>query len=197
MYTKSNKIFTYKNHEFNYCINSHNTRGTLTERIVEIPLLYYYLVNISNPIEIGCVSPYYWKSNHKIYDLTDDHPSCKKTNAKNIEVKNKNIVSISTIEHFDIDNYQISENEKIDPIEYINNVIDKSNKYLITIPLGYNERLTDYLVSNNSQNKIISFLARDKNFWIQKNNIELTSNDLFYNKHIWFANSVCVIENIF
>lgn len=197
MYNKSNLTFKYKNQEFNYCINSHNTRGTLTERVVEIPLLYYYLSNISDPIEIGCVSPYYWETRHKIYDLTDSHPKCERQNAKNIELKNNNIVSISTIEHFDMENYDIPQTEQIDSIEYINNIITQSNRYLITVPLGYNPKLTNYLIDLNNQKQNISFIARSTNSWIQKSANDLSIDNLNYNKVVWYANSICVIENIF
>lgn len=194
-YNKSNHTFTFKNKSFNYCINSHNTRGELTERVVEIPLLDFYLSNIDNPIEIGCVSPYYWSTDHEIYDLTDDHPSCKNINAKDIKLNDRNIVSISTIEHFDMDNYEIKSDEYIDPIDYLISIISLSNKYLVTFPLGYNRRLTDFILSQ--KNFEVNFLARKNNTWVQTEKDSLTNDQLTYNTYIWYANSIAIMENIF
>lgn len=193
MYNISNEHFTYKNKLFNYCINSHNTRGSLTERVVEIPLLKFYLDNIDNPIEIGCVSTYYFLTKHKIYDLTDNHPSCININAKNIDITNVNIISISTIEHFDVDNYNISTSNYIDSFQYIKNIIQNSRYYLITIPLGYNVKLTTNLLNDN---QFDTFIARSNDGWIQKTKAELSSQDMTYNHTVYFANSICVIENI-
>jgi hypothetical protein len=194
-YTHSNHTFTYKYNILNYCINSHNTRGELTERVVEIPLLDLYLRSVDNPIEIGCVSPYYWKTDHEIYDLTDNHPACKNINAKNIDFTNRNVVSISTIEHFNMENYDINSEEYIDPIEYLQKIILLSKKYFISFPLGYNPSLTEYAL--NQSDITINFLARVNNAWIQTDKSSLTIEQLTYNKHIWYANSIAIVENLF
>jgi len=194
-YISSNYHFKYKNLYLPYCINSHNTRGELTERVVEIPLLDFYLRSVEDPIEIGCVSPYYWESNHEIYDLTDDHPSCKNINAKDINLNNRNIVSISTIEHFDMENYDINSEEYINPIEYLKQIVSLSKKYLITFPLGYNPLLTEYAL--NQSDISINFIARNNNKWIQTDKFSLTKEQIEYNKYIWYANSIAIVENIF
>jgi hypothetical protein len=196
-YVASNSKFFFKNNEFQYCINSHNTRGALTERVVEIPLLDFYLRNITNPnpIEIGCVSPYYWDTIHTIYDLTDNHPSCKNINAKDINLVKQNIVSISTIEHFNMDNYDIESEQYIDPIEYLKKIVSLSSKYLITFPLGYNPHLTEYILSQSDFS--VSFLARDNHGWTETKKQNLTQEQLTYNTHIWYGNSIAIIENIF
>jgi hypothetical protein len=194
MYNTSHNFFLFKSKKFNYCINSHNTRQDQTERVVEIPLLKFALESMTNPIEIGCVSPYYWNITHKVYDLTDNHPLCENINAKNINLIDQNIISISTIEHFDIDNYNIDILERIDPEEFLNKIIMQSKKYFITIPLGYNENLTKTLLNMSN----ISFLVRNNGCdWRQKEKNELSKDNLTYNTSYWFANSVAIIENIF
>lgn len=193
-YNKSNKIFIYKDIELNYCINSHNTRGDLTERVVEIPILEYTLSVMDSPVEIGCVSPYYWDVNHEVYDLTDPHPYCKNIDAKNIEINNKNIISISTVEHFDAD-HRTSDQAYISSIDYIHNIIKYSNKYLISFPLGYNDTLTEYVL--NTDNIKIDYIARDiDNSWSQIKKEQLTTQQISYNKQVWYANSIGIIQNI-
>lgn len=195
-YNSSNLTFQYKNHSFNYCINSHNTRGYLTERIIEIPLLDYALSKMHNPIEIGCVSPYYWDTTHEIYDLTDTHPSCKNINAKDINFKERDIISVSTIEHFDMENYDINSSEYINSIHYIKLLVKYSNKYFITFPLGYNPKLTEFILTTDTYNA--SFIARQSNnLWIDTPKQLLTTEQLRYNTDIWYANSIAIMENIF
>lgn len=194
-YTHSYNSFKYKNYTLNYCINSHNTRGKLTERVVEIPLLDLFLRSVDDALEIGCVSPYYWKTHHEIYDLTDTHTACKNINAKDIQFDNRNVVSISTIEHFDMENYDISADNYIDPIKYLNKIILLSNKYFITFPLGYNPSLTEYAL--NQSDIYINFMARLGDEWEITDKNSLTLEQLTYNKHIWYANSIAIVENVF
>jgi hypothetical protein len=175
----------------------HNTRGSLTERVVEIPLLQYFLNQYPDATEIGCVSPYYQPVKHLIYDLTDSHSSCCKKNAKDIDLKNKNIVSISTIEHFDIDNYNISIEDRISPMDYIKQIMNEASRYLITIPLGYNSILTKSILEYAPNHiNYIGFLTRDTDRWSEKKVSEIKLSDLNYNTEIWYANSICIIENI-
>lgn len=198
MYTLNKDQFTYKNIKFNYCINAHNTRGSLTERVVEIPLLQYFLLKeYPETIEIGCVSPYYQKVNHKIYDITDTHKSCCKKNAKNIDISGKNIVSISTIEHFDVENYGIPVDEHINSMNYILKVIKEASNYLITIPMGYNMSLTTSLLNyGKDSDNIVGFLTRRGDHWEQQKIDQIRPDDLQYNTNIWYANAIIIIENI-
>jgi len=194
MYNISDKFFIFKSKKFNYCINSHNTREDSTERVVEIPLLKFALDSMISPVEIGCVSPYYWNISHKVYDLTDSHPLCKNINAKDINLFDQDVISISTIEHFNVDNYNIDISERINPEIFLNKIITHSKKHLVTIPLGYDEDFTERLLDMQD----ISFLARSNGCnWNEKNRSELSKQDLTYNRSYWFANSVAIIENIF
>lgn len=192
-YIKSNKTFQYKHLILNYCIDSHNTRGSVTERVVEIPLLYHALNTIDNPIEIGCVSPYYFTTSHKVYDLTDTHPACCKMNAKDIDIKNKNIISISTIEHFDQNGFEAKPSDIIDPIEYLKAIVNTAKKYLVTFPLGYNNRLTSFIIHQYEFD--VKFLARYELDWKLTDKNELRSDHLDYNMHTWYANSIAIVEN--
>ena len=151
--------------------------------------------NISNPVEIGCVSPYYFDTNHHIYDPTDPHPSSIKEYAQNVDIKGLNIVSISTIEHFDQNDYHSTNSgPATDPIIYIEHILKYANNYLITVPLGFNTKLTNYLLSESAFD---TFLARTTdNEWLQKKQKELTQTDTIYNSYTYYANSICVIENI-
>lgn len=195
-YNASNQTFQYKNHTFYYCVDSHNTRGSLTERIIEIPLVDFFLENIDNPIEIGCVSPYYFHVSHNIYDLSDTHPACKNIDARYIDIKNRNVLCISTIEHFDMSDFTNNSTRPLDPIEYIKYLTKITNKFLVTIPLGYNTRLTDFLMTQKELE--INFMARfiEERCWKNVRRSELTIDQLKYDTKFWYANSIAVLENI-
>lgn len=171
----------------------------LTERRVEIPLAKLFLDAYgtnSNCIEIGCVTPYYFDTKHKIYDLTDRHQRCVRKNALDIDIKNTYLLSISTIEHFDMGDYNIHSSEFLDPYTWLKSVITHAQKYLITFPLGFNKNLDNQILQSDINTY---FLCRNKNshIWHQKDKTELTEFNLSYD----FAfrtcgNSIAIFSNI-
>ena len=194
----SSHQFIFKKYYFNYITNVLNTNIDKTERIVELSLMNYFLDIYKNEdiIEIGCVSPYYRDTEHKIYDLTDNHHKNIKKNALNLKLNDKYVLSISTIEHFNLNDYNISENNFFDPYEWLLNAITASKKYLITYPLGYNKSLDSKILSSTIE---FNYLSRIPNTsrWIEKTKSELTNNDFIYDfSYSTCANCVCIIQNI-
>lgn len=192
--------FYFRNLPFDYIINVLNTNGDKTERIVELPLIAYFL-NLfkysSEIIEIGCVSPYYFDTKHSSYDITDNHKSCIKINAKNLNFKNKYVLSISTIEHFNVDNYNIPKSEFLDPYDFLLELVSVSKKYLITFPLGYNSELDKKILMNNIINTKFLSRVNKSSIWTEKTKSELTESDKIYDfSYKYCANTITVIENI-
>jgi hypothetical protein len=195
---KCNNQFIFKNHTFNYITNVLNTNQDKTERIVELPIMEYFLNNYINPntIEIGCVSPYYFNTSHKIFDLTDPHPRCTKKNAFDVDLTNSYLLSISTVEHFGLSDYNINNIVFFDPYMWILLAIKKCNKFLITYPLGYNKKL-DNKILNSSLDIDILCRIPGTSHWIEKNKSELTEYDLTYDFSFnTCANSIIIIQNI-
>jgi hypothetical protein len=87
----------YYNAPYNHTIQN--------ERCVELLLAFRFIdFHQSNIFEIGAVSPYYKKTGHSVIDPTDKKASIQAF-SQDIEINDKNILSISTIEHMGIGDY--------------------------------------------------------------------------------------------
>jgi len=109
---KSESGFYFKGREYAYFDHPHN-QTRINERTVEIPVSLFFLErSANNLVEVGCVTPYYKECNHEVIDLTDDHPKSKKIDATEHDFKNKNVLSISTVEHVGLSDYGIKSKEQ-------------------------------------------------------------------------------------
>lgn len=170
--------FTYKGKEYEYVDLPHNTTR-LNERGVELSLGRKFLESFDDLIEIGAVSPYYFDQyTHEVFDLTDNHPRSQKKDARKIDTKGKNMLSISTVEHFGSGT-----------VTYIEKVMKECPHYLITFPLGYSddEKLDAWALST----KQVRFIGRAYgNEWSEKKVEDL---NIKYGPR--WANTIVVIEN--
>lgn len=195
----SDTTFIFNNQKYLY-FTKLDIRFKKTERIVELALLEQLLKLYGTNkkiVEIGCVSPYYFETEHPVYDIQDPHPKNIKANAKNIDFNNKYLLSISTIEHFDIDGYNIHKDEFLDPTIWLTRAVSSSDRYFITFPLGFNKRLDTYILLNQIKNT--TFLSRLNylNIWIQKDINTLTDIDKSYDfTFTTCANSIAIIQNL-
>jgi hypothetical protein len=184
--------FVFKNREFEYFIHHYNDTQR-TERAVEIPLLKMYKDKIDQFIEIGCVSPYYFPVTHTVYDLTDKHPACTNLDADKIDLDNKNILSISTIEHFGAGDYG-NQKETNKASKFLEKILNLECTYLVSWPLGYNLELDEFVFLNV---KTAAYISRDNNdllTWKQKTFNELDETDKKYGT-FYCANTICILEN--
>lgn len=171
--------------------NGYNTPSQ-NERTIELSLAEYFLNKFNNNsiIEIGAVTPYYFNSSHKIIDPFDPYKFAERIDARNYQYFNKNVLSISTIEH--IGNGEF--NSSIDDSAFIllDRITKESDNYLITIPLGYNFKL-ESAIERSDLNFIIFERINTANEW--KLNEEKSFQfkyDFPYNN----ANAICVITNL-
>lgn len=195
----SDTTFIFNNQKYSY-FTKLDIRLKKTERIVELALLEQLLKLYGTNkkiVEIGCVSPYYFETEHPVYDIQDPHPKNIKANAKNIDFNNKYLLSISTIEHFDINGYNIDQNEFLDPIIWLTKAMSHSDGYFITFPLGFNKRLDSYILLNQIENTTFLSRLNYSNVWIQKNINILTDIDKSYDfTFTTCANSIAIIQNL-
>lgn len=196
----NNASFLFNNKAYAYYLKL-NSNLLKTERIVELSFLEKILEKYgknTNLIEIGCVSPYYFETYHNVYDLKDPHPVNKKENAKNINLKNKSVISVSTIEHFNTHGYYIPETDFLDPAIWLKEATSLAKKYFITFPIGFNKNLDSDILLNSS-NINTTFLTRQNksNIWVQKNLNELTNIDKTYDfTYTYCANTIAIIQNL-
>jgi hypothetical protein len=186
--------FSFKNREYEYFIHPYNDSNR-TERKVEVALLKEYIQNIKHFIEIGCVSPYYIDHvMHKVYDLSDDHPKAINLDADSLDLNNINILSISTIEHFGMGDYN-NPVQKNKAINFLQKVLQlQCCKYLISWPLGYNLDLDEYVFSNIPTARYIVRDDNSINSWVEKTYNQLNEIDKTYGT-FHCANAICVIDN--
>ena len=121
------------------------------ERNIELPLAKYFIWKYRNHItEIGAVTPYYYATNHIIIDMNDTHPLVNfREDARGFDYTNRNILSISTLEHI----------EK--GYELFKRIIETANNYLITIPVNFNKPF-DKKINRIKEDR---FFMRYKDTW--------------------------------
>jgi hypothetical protein len=127
----------YYNHPYNDTKNC--------ERAVELPLGFNYLNWVTTQgrvaCEIGAVTPYYQPAAHEVIDPYDDHAN-KKAMVEGCDFKGKDVLSISTFEHFGFGDYgfPVVQNQAI---EQLRKIVDECLTCLITWPIGYNKGFDD------------------------------------------------------
>lgn len=188
--------FVYKDERYSLYEHSFNcgycdTR--MTERSVELPLVKKWIKECEGEIvEVGAVTPYYFSEAKitEIIDPTDLHTSV--TEHKSIfecNLKNRNVICISTIEHIGTDDYGL--NIQDSSVEALFKVLNESKKCFVTFPLGYNRELDEWILANRN-NEMVSILTRGmNNDWS-----ELKNDEEIYTPYLLFfgASGLAIIE---
>lgn len=139
----------------------HPYNGTITnERAIEIAFGKRYLNEFNDVIEIGAVMPYYGHESHLIYDPFDPHPKSIKEFAENLDIKNKNVLSVSTIEHMGgaegHGNCFRAEKPNA-PVEFLEKLLAEANSFLVTLPVGQNTHLDTYFKGHLNKYQWLAF----------------------------------------
>lgn len=135
--------FSINKLSLNYCRDDFN-QSFQNERSVEVPIAKWFVDKFNNEaVEIGAVLCHYGYNKHTIIDLTEKHPNVININALDFNYKDKNVVSISTIEHMSQREYGNGSNN--DAANLIEKVINESKNYLLEFPVCYNEFLDDFI----------------------------------------------------
>lgn len=155
-------LFTeeYFDHEYN---------GTLTnERCIEIPLALRFALEVGfkDLIEIGAVLPYYGHDSHLIYDPFDSHPSSLSGFAEDLDIKDKNVLSVSTLEHMGNARgygpyYQCEEPEK--SFSFIKKLNEEARSFFITLPINQHLDLDRMLKDNISEFNWFGYVKTNQN----------------------------------
>ena len=175
---------------FEHSYNCGYIHTRMTERCVEMALAKEYVDNCNGEIiEIGAVTPYYFYDEKisAIIDPSDVHGRVTKGSIFNYDLKNKHVLSISTVEHIGFGDYGLHEKENV--IDAIEKILDESESCLITAPLGYNKLLDKWVSENQSDSRVKLMRRNLNNHWI-----EITGHytPIEYTK-LW-ANGLVIIE---
>ncbi len=193
--------FKVKNVELPYVYHLYNNTWQ-NERCVEVAFGKYFIDKFGlDIVEVGAVMPYYGYQPNVVVDIGDAMPQTVTANAVTYDgYKGKNLLSISTIEHFMVRECGNTSNN--DSITFINRVINEANNYLVTWAVGYNEFLDAFMKQNP---QIPRFIIR-RNDWFSNWDEDPDNNNFNYpfghgDKPIpqgFFnnANAVCVVTNL-
>jgi len=161
------------------------------ERRAELPIAFWFIsMYYNNLIEVGEVTPFYAEVTYDVYDPSGEKPNTKKIDGFDIDYTNKNVLSISTVEHIGRGDYGFP----VVPhqaLEYIKLVKSQCNKFLITFPIGYNRELEEDLILDNQDFFIVE---RDSiNNWKTVDHKDFSRYE--YNSPYYAGNAIAVLTN--
>ena len=110
-----------------------------SERCLELALARWFIYSRppGEPVEVGAVTPYYWKSGHTVIDLTDPVPEAIHVDVCEVrDFKGKSVLSLSTFEH-------VGPRER--SIETLLRITEEASSYLVTVPVGWNSKFDDLM----------------------------------------------------
>jgi len=185
-----NKIYINGSEMVYYRDPAYNNPSS-NERTIEIPILKWYIDNHpTDLIEIGAVSCYYYDTTHPIYDPSDSHPKSIHTKAEDIDFVDKNVLSVSTIEHIGHGDYGLEVNNNA--MVVLERIISDSKTHLITLPIGFNKVLDSYIKQNIKNYHVLKRINHN-NEWVVDDS---RSMDYTYNSPFTCGNALCLISNV-
>lgn len=178
----------------------HNDPGS-NERAIELPLAGHFMRTCGTEkdfIEIGEVTPFYTNSPHMVVDLNPQKPETVRQNIFDLDLRGKNVLSISTVEHVGTADYApIGDTQAIEQDggwKALQKIRAESNRHLVTFPVGWNLAL-DALVRTNLAQEDYRILLR-----VHKNNVWMEDSARRFSYRYGYpfphANAICVVTNI-
>jgi len=162
---------------------SYNQPGN-NERKVELPIGTWFLDKFNHDVvEIGEVTNSHIPVTHTVYDLRNEMPGTIVQDARELDYKKKNVLSISTVEH-------VGEGD----LELIQRIQKESKNHLITFPVGFNRELEAKLVESGIEYSVIVRSTDALNTWKQTDNKDLSLYN--YNNPFYAGNAIVVITNL-
>lgn len=155
------------------------------ERRVELPLARWFIDrNLSkNLVEVGAVSPYYWVITHPVLDAEDPVKEAIHVDARYIfDFIGKCVLSISTIEHVGVASFEL-----------FLKIMKDSTECLVTIPIGFDEKLDSQIREVCSSFSYIVY-HKDSNSgqWCEQDNLTREKYVGTYDSPLQYANDISV-----
>lgn len=164
-----------------------------TERTIEVPIGIKWINGKSNLIEIGAVLPYFCKTSHDVIDPSDGRANIKKY-LHEIDIVGKNVLSISTIEHIGLEEYGNTYSNSNGAAESIQRILKESSSCLISVPIGYNLKMDQWIKDNQEQLNIFTYRKMSHSPVLWKYNNQIIDLNAEYGKPFQYANLVVFIE---
>ena len=125
--------------------------GLMTERAVELSIADWWLKRHAREgvVEVGAVTPYYWRNRVKtVIDPSDRHSAVThRTSLFNFDFAGRTVLSISTVEHVGAGEYGLEALRTEDCTAALRLFVEQSKSCLITFPTGYAPALDAFVMS--------------------------------------------------
>ena len=174
----------------------HNERG------IELALASDFIHQFNGDIvEVGAVTPYYLgNTNHPVVDPYDPWEGCIKQDGEIYDFTGKNVLCISTVEHFGTADYGNKDIDAEKPKRFLEKLHKEAVSYLITWPIASNRELDLYINNNIDQYKPVIYrrIEQQPPIWeyIQGSTLRLI-NSIKYNDPFPNGNAIYVLHKDF
>lgn len=173
-------------------------KSDLGERMVELPLALQATKEwgTGNYIEVGWVTPMhkgYWpERDHRVIDLFEPDPGAEHSDACGVDYSGKNVLCVSTLEHFDLPDYGNTVVGGSKGKECLQKIMREGNQWFITLPIGYNLVFDAWL--HKSGIRLYPFRQYEPRRWVQVHDGSVRWDSRFSHPYD-YSNEIVVISN--
>jgi len=166
------RTFIFEGQNLNYFNHRYNTTWN-NERVIEIPIICNMMKkNLDDDfLEIGNVLPHYFHIDHDVVDKYEKADGVINEDVVDFQTSKyyKLIVSISTLEHVGWDEKPRDPEKIFEAFDNLKKHLAPGGKFVVTIPLGHNSALDNYLETGRIEFTESYYLKRisRSNKWIQ------------------------------
>ena len=175
----------------------HNYNAINTERTVEIPWVKKILseYEASEVLEVGNVLSNYIYFPHDIVDKYETGPGIMNEDIVAFDTIKRYdlIITISTLEHVGFDEPQKESGKNVRAFENLKRLLKTGGKMVITIPLGYNPEIDEFIRINEKGFEEVHYLIRTSrlNYWVEADLSEALKRT--YGSRYQAANAVALV----
>jgi SAM-dependent methyltransferase len=167
----SRREFKFQNRNYKYFCHSYNETWQ-NERAVEIPIIWNIVKwQKDNILEIGNVLSHYFTLPHDILDKYEKANGLVNEDVVDFRTPKRYdlIVSISTLEHVGWDESPKDDKKFLVAIDNLKRLLNPKGKIVVSVPIGYNPYLDNFLKENKTGFTSRFYLKRisKNNLWIE------------------------------
>ncbi len=174
-YSKTLKLFrkfTFKGEKYGYFYHNYNEAWG-NERTIEIPIIKKYVdeYDCDEILEVGNVLSHYFKTCHDVVDKYEKAEGVINQDVVDYNPKKRYrlIVTISTLEHVGWDEEPQNPEKVFLAMDNLKNCLAPGGKLIVTIPIGGNPHLDNYLKSGElkfTENYYLKRISKS-NKWVE------------------------------
>ena len=138
------------------------------ERAVELAAAFRWLQNRdpSAGLEVGNVLSHYRPAQHRIIDRWEEAEGVENLDVFDVRGEYPWVVAISTLEHVRLDEPEQDQWGAVRALFHLRTLVQEGGGLFVTVPLGWNMRLDDYLLRWPGCTRACTFV-REGGGWVQ------------------------------